>query len=274
MEKKQDSNHPIGIFDSGIGGLTVAKTIMELLPNENIVYFGDTAHTPWGDKSQAAIQAYSVKICDFLLQHQCKCIVIACHTASSAAFELVKEYVGDKAHIINVIDPVVHHVGKYHANRKIGLIGTKQTIRSNTYKKRLDTLKLNIELSALATPLLVPLIEEGFLNKPVSQLVVTEYLSHPTLNNIQALILGCTHYPLMKPYIQNFYQNQIEIIDASEITARTLKDELSFHRLLNQQEKTKRVFYVSDDNEFCRQTTRFFFGNEFELLPYPLWDLT
>lgn len=270
----QDSKHPIGIFDSGIGGLTVAKTIMDLLPQENIVYFGDTAHTPWGDKSQAAIQAYSIKICDFLLQHQCKCIVIACHTASSAAFELVREYVGDRAYILNVIDPVVNHIGKHHANRKIGLIGTKQTVRSNTYKRRLDILKLNIELSALATPLLVPLIEEGFLNNPVSQLVVTEYLSHPSLENIHALILGCTHYPLMKPYIQNFYQNKIEIIDASEITAKTLKAELEFHKLLNKQEKASRVFFVSDYNEFCSQTTRFFFGDKIELLPYPLWDLT
>jgi glutamate racemase len=271
MQNSKDIKNPIGIFDSGIGGLTVAKTITELLPHENIIYFGDTAHTPWGDKSLAAIQAYSIKICDFLLERQCKCIVIACHTASSAAFDLVCEYVGDKARIVNVIDPVVQHVSAHHANKKIGLIGTKQTVRSNTYKKRLESLNLNIELSALATPLLVPLIEEGFLDKSVSELVVSEYLSHPNLVNIRALILGCTHYPLMKRYIQNYYQNQIDIIDASEITAITLKAELALHNILNLEGKSQRLFYVSDPSEFFRQATNLFFGDDIELQPYPLW---
>lgn len=272
MQNRKNIKNPIGIFDSGIGGLTVAKTITDLLPHENIIYFGDTAHTPWGDKSLAAIQAYSIRICDFLLQHQCKYIVIACHTASSAAFELVCEYVGDKAHILNVIDPIVHHIRKHHANRKIGLIGTKQTVRSNTYKKRLESLDLNIELSALATPLLVPLIEEGFLDKPVSEIIVSEYLSHPNLLDISALILGCTHYPLMKRYIQKYYQNQVDIIDASEITATTLKADLLLHNLLNNEGKSERLFYVSDHSEFFSQATKIFFGDDIILRPYPLWD--
>ncbi len=272
MQDRKNLKNPIGIFDSGIGGLTVAKTITELLPHENIIYFGDTAHTPWGDKSQAAIQAYSIKICDFLLKHQCKCIVIACHTASSAAFELVCEYVGNKAHIVNVIDPVVYHISQNHANKKIGLIGTKQTVRSNTYKRRLESLNLNIELLALATPLLVPLIEEGFLDKQVSETIVTEYLSHPNLHNISALILGCTHYPLMKHYIQNYYKNNIDIIDASAITATTLKADLILHNLLNQEGKAERLFYVSDHSEHFSQTTKVFFGDDITLQPYPLWD--
>lgn len=271
MQNGKNVKNPIGIFDSGIGGLTVAKTITNLLPNENIIYFGDTAHTPWGDKSLAAIQAYSVKICDFLLEHNCKCIVIACHTASSAAFELVCEYVGDKAHVVNVIDPVVHHVRTHHANKKIGLIGTKQTVRSNTYKKRLESLNLNIELSALATPLLVPLIEEGFLNNQVSEMVVSEYLSHPNLLDISALILGCTHYPLMKPYIQNYYKNKIDIIDASEITAATLKADLLLYHLLNQEGQGKRSFYVSDHSEHFSLATKIFFGENISLEPYALW---
>jgi len=264
--------NPIGIFDSGMGGLTVAKTITELMPNESIVYFGDTAHTPWGEKSISAIQAYSIKICDVLLQHRCKFIVIACHTASAAAYELVREYVGNKAHVINVIDPIVSHVQQHHTHKKVGLIGTKQTIRSNTYKKRIDMLNSNIELTALATPLLVPLIEEGFSEKEVAEIIIQEYLTHPDLQNIQALILGCTHYPLLKHYIHKFYQNIVDIIDASELTAKVLKEHLLLHRLLNVNTSAKKLFYISDYSEFFVKMAKIFFPEDIELEPYPLWD--
>lgn len=271
------ANSPIGIFDSGLGGLTVAKTITELLPNESIVYFGDTAHTPWGDKSSSAIQAYSIKICDFLLQQGCKFIVIACHTASSVANDLVNEYVGNKAYVINVIDPVVEHISLHHANKKIGLIGTKQTVRSNIYKKRIDALKNNIEFTALATPLLVPLIEEGFGEKEVCEIIVKEYLSHPALTKIDALILGCTHYPLIKGYIQNYYQNSKDIIDASVITANVLKTSLLHQGLLNSinttETKITRKFYISDYTDFFSHATKIFFpGLDIELSHYPLWE--
>lgn len=268
--QKPKPTYPIGIFDSGLGGLTVAKTITELMPQENIVYFGDTAHTPWGDKSLSTIQSFSIRICDFLLEHNCKCIVIACHTASTAAYDLVRDYVGDRAHIINVVDPVVHHIGLHHANKKIGLIGTKQTVRSNTYHRKVDILNRNIELTALATPLLVPLIEEGFLDSPISKMVVSEYLSHPNLIDINALILGCTHYPLLKPYIQNFYQEKIDIIDASDITAIALKSYLETHQLLNTETKHSKTFYVSDQNEFFEKTTKLFFPGDIQLQQYPL----
>lgn len=265
--------YPIGIFDSGMGGLTVAKAITELLPNENIVYFGDTAHTPWGDKSHNTIQHYSLKICDILLQHKCKYIVIACHTASAIAAYAVKQHVGDKAHVVNVIDPVIHHIGLRHANKKIGLIGTKQTVRSNTYQHRLKDLNQNIEFSALATPLLVPLIEEGFKDNLISEMVVSEYLSHPSLSNINALILGCTHYPLIKKYIQSYYKDKVDLIDASEVTAHMLKQELQNNNLLNQSpiiQPANRLFYVSDSSEFFVQTTQLFFQDAIDLKPYPL----
>lgn len=269
----QSSTHPIGIFDSGMGGLTVAKTITEHLPNENIVYFGDTAHTPWGDKSTAAIQAYAIKICDVLLQHQCKLIVIACHTASTAAYELVAEYVGNRATVINVVDPVIKHIQQNHSDKKIGLIGTKQTIRSNTYKKRVDRLDQNIELVSLATPLLVPLIEEGFGERDVTTTIMQEYLSHPNLTNIEALILGCTHYPLLKPMIQKFYKNKVDIIDASEMTTKILKERLTLHNLLNSETAPKeKFFYVSDYSEFFETIAKLFFPGKIELKHYPLWE--
>src|SRR5574339_422501 len=143
---------PIGIFDSGIGGLTVASEIRKLLPNETIVYFGDTAHLPYGDKSEAAIQAYSIKIADVLLKKGCKVIVIACNSASSAAYELLKEYVRT-VEIINVIDPMVSLVTSEYAGKHIGLIGTKRTVQSGVYARKIEEANKNIALHSLATPL-------------------------------------------------------------------------------------------------------------------------
>lgn len=267
-QKQHLPEHPIGIFDSGMGGLTVAKAITDLLPNESIVYFGDTAHTPWGDKSFSTVQNFALRICDILLEHHCKYIVIACHTASAIASQKVKEYVQGQARVLNVIDPVIQHIEKHHANKKIGLIGTKQTVHSNTYQKRLE--QMNIELTALATPLLVPLIEEGYQDKIISEMVVSQYLSHPNLKDIHALILGCTHYPLIKQHIHGFYQNRVDLIDASEMTAHTLKAELEREGLLNTKGEAKRTFFVSDDNEFFSKTTELFFQSKLDLISYPL----
>ena len=141
-----NNNQAIGIFDSGIGGLTVASAIQKILPKERIIYFGDTAHLPYGDKSATAIQAYSIKICNLLLQQNCKVIVIACNSASAAAYDLVKTYVGSKAEVINVIDPVVRYVEKEHQKQKVGLIGTKQTVYSNIYKKKINRFYMGILL--------------------------------------------------------------------------------------------------------------------------------
>lgn len=266
------SKNPIGIFDSGVGGLTVADAVTRLLPNESIVYFGDTAHAPWGDKSTAAIQAYSIKICDMLLQQNCKLILIACNTASAAAFDLVKEYVGSKAQIIDVIEPVVNHLREHYPQRSIGLIGTRQTVYSNIYKKKLDDLNLGIRLSSLATPLLVPLIEEGFAHNKITADTIQEYLSHPDLQDIEALILGCTHYPLIKQHISSFYSDKVKIIDSSEIVANTLKGLLTYHNLLNRSTVSQKTFYVSDYTESFAASTKLFFTDEIELKHYPLWD--
>jgi len=265
--------NPIGIFDSGIGGLTVAKAVTQLLPHENIIYFGDTAHTPWGDKSAAAIQAYSVKICDMLLQHNCKIILIACNAASSAAYELVKEYVGNKALVLDVITPTVNYIHKNFAHKKIGLIGTRQTVNSNVYKKKLDDLSAGIQLQTLATPLLVPVIEEGFADKNFAADILSEYLNQPILQDISALILACTHYPIIKHHIQAFYHNAIPIIDSSHITAEALKLLLTQYNLLNQTTTIlQKHFYVSDYTPTAAALTKLFFHQEVTLERYPLWD--
>jgi glutamate racemase len=229
---------PIGIFDSGIGGLTLAYAVKNRLPNENMIYFGDTAHLPYGDKSQAAIQAYSVKICDFLLKKDCKLILIACNSASAAAYELVKEYVRDKALVINVIDPVVEYVNHRFMNRKIGLIGTKQTVFSEVYQKKVEALNANISLQSLATPLLAPMIEEGFFENNISESIINNYLNDSKLDNIEALILGCTHYPLIKTEIEKFYSGKVKVIDSSTIVAEKLAKTLAENDLCNENKST------------------------------------
>lgn len=268
-----NSSYPIGIFDSGIGGLTVAHAVTRLLPYENIIYFGDTAHLPYGDKSTASIQAYSVKICNMLLQQNCKVILIACNSASAAAFELVKEYVGSKSKVMNVIDPTIDYLGEHYADTEIGLIGTKQTVNSNVYKKKVDALELGITLHSLATPLLAPMIEEGFFNKNISQGIINEYLSNSDLQSVKALVLACTHYPLIKTQIEQYYATNVDVIDSSEIVAQSLKGYLTEHHLLNREAfEPTRQFFVSDYTKSFEASTRIFFGAQIQLEHYPLWE--
>ncbi|MCF0057706.1 glutamate racemase [Dyadobacter sp. CY356] len=267
-----DSSAPIGIFDSGIGGMTVASAVTRLLPNENTIYFGDTAHLPYGDKSTASIQAYSIKICNMLLQQNCKLILIACNSASAAAFELVREYVGSKAKVLNVIDPVVDYIKEHYDGKTVGLIGTKQTVLSNVYKKKVDALDKNIQLKSLATPLLAPMIEEGFFDNNISESIIDSYLSDPSLDGIEALILGCTHYPLIKNQICKYYENDVEILDTSEIVAHSLRAWLEQHYLVNEKGTGKRQFYVSDYTLSFEQSTNIFFGQKIQLEHYPLWE--
>jgi glutamate racemase len=263
---------PIGIFDSGIGGLTVAHQISKILPSEDLIYFGDTAHLPYGDKSTAAIQAYSVKICNVLLTQNVKAILIACNSASAAAFDLVKEYVASKALVFNVIDPVVDYVLEKYAGKTIGLIGTKQTVNSNIFKRKIDTGQQSIELKSLATPLLAPMIEEGFFNNKISHEVIEAYLSNPDLQGIEALILGCTHYPLIASQIEKYYQGKVEVIDSSKLVADFVNKELTEKKLLNLEHSANRTFYVSDYTVSFENATQIFFQDKVNLRHYPLWE--
>lgn len=266
------SSQPIGIFDSGIGGLTVANAIAQVLPNESLIYFGDTAHHPYGEKSQVTIQAYTVKICDMLLQQHCKLILIACHSASSAAYELAKEYVGGKAKVMNVIDPAIAHIREHFSQRRIGIIGTKQTIYSNIYKKKIDDLHLDIDLRSLATPLLAPMIEEGFANNQILVHILADYLSHSELTNIDALLLACTHYPLIKKQIEQYYENKVQLIDSAEITAQALKGLLTHDQMLNKSKEREYKFYVSDYTDSFVASAKIFFPETVHFEHYPLWE--
>ena len=265
-------NAPIGIFDSGIGGLTVAKAVNHFLPNESIIYFGDTAHLPYGDKSESAIQAYSIKICNLLLEKKCKVILIACNSASTAAYNLIKEYVGSKAIVMNVIDPAINYISNNYSHQTIGLIGTKRTVLSNVYNDKVLQLGKDIQLKSLATPLLAYLIEEGFYQNKIGDDVIYEYLSDDTLDDIQALILGCTHYPLIKDKIESFFSSQVEVIDSSQIVAQALLDRLNNNNLFTENKSASHQFYVSDYTESFEKSTKIFFGEKVELTHYKLWD--
>lgn len=268
-----NAGSPIGIFDSGIGGLTVAHAIRQALPQESMIYFGDTAHLPYGDKSEAAVQAYSIKIADVLLGKGCKVIVIACNSASSAAYELLKEYTGKRAKVINVIDPMVAYIKNHFHSQKIGLIGTKRTVQSNVYAKKIKQLKQDIQLVSVATPLLVPMIEEGFFNNKISHEIIEKYLSTSQLKNIEALILGCTHYPLVKKQIHDFFGGRVKILDSSEITADYLQKHLTENNLLATGDHPLHdEFLVSDYTQSFEASTKIFFKELVHLEKYALWD--
>lgn len=236
-----------------------------------MVYFGDTAHLPYGDKSEASIQAYSIKIADVLLKKGCKVIVIACNSASSAAYELLTEYVRKEAKIINVIDPMVELVVQQYGGKKIGLIGTKRTIQSGIYARKISEANKSIHLSSLATPLLVPMIEEGFFNNKISHDILEKYLTDPVLDNIDTLILGCTHYPLITNEISSFYSQRISILDSSEVVAQALRNYLATESLLSKNPSPKHQFLVSDYTDSFEASTRIFFQEEVHLQKHMLW---
>jgi glutamate racemase len=226
---------------------------------------------PYGDKSTAAIQAYAVKIAHMLLQKQCKLILIACYSATAAAYELVKEYIGSKALTVNVIDPVIIHLKNNYKDKRIGLIGTRQTVNSKIFLKKIENIKSNIAFSSCATNLLAQAIEE-FGNHDILDPLLKVYLSHPALQQIDALILACTHYPIIKDRIFDFYQKNIEVIDSSEIVADHVKQILKKHNLLNDNGNSAKHFYVSDYTDSFAANARLFFGDELKLEHYPMWD--
>lgn len=261
-----NSSQPIGIFDSGAGGLTVASAVKNLLPNEKIIYFGDTAHLPYGDKSSETVKNYSLRITDFLIERECKIILIACNTASAAAYKAVKKRASDKAIVINVIDPATEFIAKNENLKKIGVIGTKGTISSGSYTKKINKLNNATEVVSLQTPLLVPMIEEGFIYDNISNAIIKEYLSNEKLNDIDALILACTHYPIIKNQIRKFYNFKTTIIDSSLVVAQKLKDVLLNNDLLNTADHIpQHEFYVSDYTDFFKTLAEMFFDDEVNL---------
>jgi glutamate racemase len=264
-------DRPIGIFDSGVGGLTVAHAIKQLLPGENLIYFGDTAHLPYGDKSAEAISYYSRKITEFLLEHNSKVVLVACNSASASAFEALKDEFGGKVMLYDVIDPVVDHISSRNFTR-IGVIGTKRTISSGTYEQKIRSKSPSTEVVSLATPLLVPMIEEGFIFDDISNAIIRAYLSNDSLRGIQALILGCTHYPIIKNQISKIFNFNIDVVDSARIVAMILREALESKGLLNDSGNVSDIFYVSDYTSYFEKIARMFFEGHINLVKADIWN--
>ncbi len=264
-------NNPIGIFDSGTGGLTVANAVCKLLPKENIVYFGDIEHLPFGDKSPEAIKEYSTNISKFLLEKKCKSIVIACNTASAVAYEHLKNKFQDVL-IFNVIDPIVRAVTQSSKIKTIGVIGTKVTVDSEIYQKKLLKHKSDLIVHSKATRSLVPIIEEGLHHKKhLLFALLDNYLGVKPMNEIDGLILGCTHYPIIKTEIEHYFENKIEVFDAPTIVAKQLRNSLQENNLLREQnERQDHQFFVSDFTPAFEETANLFFGTEVNLIKQSL----
>jgi glutamate racemase len=218
---------PIGVFDSGIGGLTVVSAIMERLPGEQVIYFGDTARVPYGVKSVETIALYAAQITRFLLQHNVKLLIIACNTMAAVAYQAVQDLAA--VPVLEVIDAGARGAVTKTITRRIGVIGTPVTIRSNAYTRALHHYDPDLRVVAQACPLFVPLVEEGWLDHPVTRLTAQEYLKPVLDQDIDTLVLGCTHYPLLKPLLQEVVGSNVQLVDSAEamaIRTEALLDEM------------------------------------------------
>ena len=242
------SEAPVGVFDSGVGGLTVAREIMRQLPQENIVYFGDTARVPYGSKSQDNIIRFSRQIINFLKTKEVKAIVIACNTASALALDTVKNEIDIP--IIGVIEPGARAAVRETRNAKIGVVGTEATINSETYTKVIKRLNPDAEVVGKSCPLFVPLVEEGFAKHKITEEVIDIYLSEFKTTDIDTMILGCTHYPLLRSRIMTYLGEQVHIVNPAYETAIDLKGILERNGTANHSDRSATYeFYVSDAAE-------------------------
>lgn len=247
----------VGVFDSGLGGLTVLKEIHRVLPAENLIYFGDTARVPYGNKSAATIIRYSREIAEFLIARDVKAIVVACNTASSYALDALRQMTDIP--VLGVIDPAVRSLTQ-KAERKstAGLIATKSTIASRAYDAALERHHGDQFLVSQACPLLVPLIEEGYAESPAADLILRDYLGPVVGRGVEYLLLGCTHYPLIAGAILRLYPH-LKLIDSAAETAAELKNLLTERQALRNADKGGVDLYVSDMTESMRALKDLFF---------------
>lgn len=238
-------DEPIGVFDSGVGGLTVFRELMRQLPSENIVYFGDTARVPYGSKSKNTVLKYSRQIVRFLMTKKVKAIVVACNTASALALEEMRDEI--PVPIIGVVRPGAHMAVEMTNTKNVGVIGTEGTIKSGIYTEYIRQLDPAITVVGKACPLFVPLVEEGLLEDRITDDMVQRYLSELRDYNIDALVLGCTHYPLLMNPIRRYMGDGVMLVNPAYETARELKNMLTKNMLLKQgNDKPVYEFYVSD----------------------------
>ena len=238
---------PVGIFDSGVGGLTVVRSLQERLPEETLCYFGDTARVPYGTKSPETVKRYSREITQFLMSHDVKIVVVACNTVSSVALpEIADVFSGP---VVGVVEPGVKAALEATRNGRIGIIGTKSTIRSEAYQKRLEAAEPSLQVFAQACPLFVPLAEEGWEQDSITLAIGQRYLEPLVREKIDVLILGCTHYPLLQSVIQQAVGEGVRLINSADEVAREVERMLLTRGLESGEKRFKHRFYASDDIE-------------------------
>jgi glutamate racemase len=253
---------PIGMFDSGVGGLTVLREVMSQLPEESTIYFGDTARVPYGSKSRDVIVRFSIEISQFLVQERVKMIVVACNTASAFALSALSSRFD--LPIIGVIKPGAQAAMEATKTQRVGVIGTEGTIESQAYSEAIHALNPKVEVFGQACPLIVPLVEEGWLDKPVAKEIVKEYLTPLLSNQIDTMVLGCTHYPLLKNLLRDIAGSQVKLIDSAQETARAVAQRLKETNLEAPVgfKSVLRRFYVSDAPEKFEKIGRRFLGQD------------
>ncbi len=244
-EVKAGIQSPIGVFDSGVGGLTVVRALMERLPFENIIYFGDTARVPYGVKSVETICRFASEITEFLLKNGVKILIVACNTMAAVAIDVISNL--SSVPVLNVIEAGASAAVSATRKRYIGVIGTPATINSNAYARAIHELDPAVRIYSQACALFVPLVEEGWLDHPVTRLAAMEYLKPVTCRAIDTLVLGCTHYPLLKPLLQEVVGGEISLVDSAEAMAEQTARILEQMNLRNPQRTgPEYCFYVSD----------------------------
>ena len=252
-------NRAIGIFDSGVGGLTVLKEIAALLPDENLVYLGDTARVPYGTKSVKTVQRYALEASEFLVCQGVKLLVVACNTASAVALPLLRERF--RLPVIGVIEPGARRAIESR-NRRIGVIGTEGTINSGRYPEAIQALLPDAQIFSAPCPLFVPLAEEGWAEHEIARLTAKEYLQPLIEARIDTLVLGCTHYPLLRNTLQRVLGEEVTLVDSAEETAKAVQDLFRQQKLMSSARGGRREFFVTDVPTRFERVGKAFLGSE------------
>jgi glutamate racemase len=259
------NDRPVGVFDSGLGGLTVLSELRKNLPHENFIYLGDTARVPYGSRSTRTVQRYSLEVAHYLMQYHIKMLVIACNTATAQAEHVLKEYL--PIPVLGVVRPGVDALLAETKNKKVGVIGTRSTIKSNAYTKTIESSDPQVQVFGKACPLFVPIVEEGWVDKPAASLIIKDYLDPLVQSGIDAVVLGCTHYPLLKNRIQDIYPD-LRLVDSSVEIALSVKKELTSLNLLNNQTNQKPYVNIllTDITDTMENQRELFYGLPYDTL--------
>lgn len=241
------SAQPIGVFDSGIGGLTVVRSLLQHLPHENIVYFGDTARVPYGSKSPQVVREYTLQDTEVLLKHDVKLIVVACNTVSAVALDVVQKRAGAGTPVMGVILPGAAAAAKATRNKRVGIIGTQGTIASRSYTNAIHDIDPSVEVFGQACPLFVPLAEEGWTDHKATELIAREYLHPLVQQKVDTIVLACTHYPILREVIARVVPHTVRLIDSGEATGHAVAELLASSGEQNTSKLTPNLqFFVSD----------------------------